>query len=311
MTHAAAQIGPDPGLFGCWRAQQSERRYADGKVTESNQDCVTLINSKTIQSSCYFTKGPYQTVSTYQQAGVGKLNVKSVGSTDGPVESSQARPLGYQIVDKNWLVTSVEPPANGATAPLAINGVLYRVKEKESNERCAPYGRTDPWQRGVSSLQLSAPPRFVPLELDPVADPSLQQGIGNELVIGFFRRSDQPPGHGPLTTTMADTVKVTEQLNFGAKPVAAADFELIKQRARAQLTPQEIWCDTPERLCVELRVANPDDPDKEQLIAIAFVFQRGRIAVITARGADTSTPSQLFTHHAAEVFSSQLIAENP
>ena len=308
---AIAQIGPDPALFGCWRAQQSEHRYADGRVTELNQDCVTLINSKTIQSSCYFSKGPYQTVSTYVAAGPGKLNVKSVASTDGPVSSAEVRPLEYSIIDGRWLITTVRPALAGDTTPASISGVLIRLKDKDPNDRCAPSGRTDPWQRGVSSFKLSAPARFAVMELDPAADPTLQQGIGNELVIGFFRRSDQPSAGTPLTTTMADTVKVTEQLNFGAKPVTTSDFDTIKQRARAQLTPEEIWCDTPQRLCVELRVANPDDASKQQLIAIAFVLLRGRMVVITARGADLAMPSQLFTHHAADAFSNQLIADNP
>jgi hypothetical protein len=311
VSAALAQVSPDPALFGCWRAQQSEHRYADGRVTELNQDCVTLINSKTIQSSCYFSKGPFQTVSSYLPDGPGRLSVKSISSSDGPVAFAEPRPLEYSLVDNKWLLTTVRPPANGNASPMTISGVLMRIKDHDPNDRCAPYGRTDPWQRGVSSLKLSAPARFSRLELDPVADPSLQQGIGNELVIGFFRRSDQTLSEPPLTTTMADTVKVTEQLNFGAKPVSVSDFEAIKQRARAQLTPEEVWCDTPSRLCVELRVANPDDASKQQLIAIGFVYLRGRIALITARGADTSVSSQLFTHHAADVFSNQLIADNP
>ena len=190
----------DLNLLGCWRSQNADQYYSDGKVRHLNSDCVSEISSKQIRTECQYASGRVNILSTYEITAPGRfVSTRSEGS---PGAKAQSR-VEYSV-DSEWLTLTGFPQKRGDAqlqAPDKVVSLAVRVNAPSGKDVCHPRGpsKIRVGETPVSSLLLTVPEAYVPVLKDPSSpstDPRLQQAINANFLIGQFVPAGSEKGMG-------------------------------------------------------------------------------------------------------------------
>jgi hypothetical protein len=309
----------DPGLLGCWRAQNMDQYGSDKKIRHLNSNCVFEIDSKRIRSECQLPSGRVNSVSTYRIAVPGRYVATIVeGNFPAAKEPPQPREIEYAI-DGEWMTTTFTPP-KGATgqppAPDKVVGLAVRVDTSSGRDVCHPRepSKIRVGAGPVSSLLLTVPERFAPLLRDPMSDPELAKVIDSNFLIGQFvpTGSEMTPAGTPIPGR--SFVLVVEDHKIGSRPMKATDFTQFKAAVKQEMGLTKVSCEDERKLCfdtpgsVETRV---NSQRVATYLTTAFVNVKGRVVIIHATAAGGAAEASNAARRSAEAFAGQILRDNP
>jgi hypothetical protein len=253
----------DLNLLCCWRSQNADQYYSNGKVIHLNSDCVSEVSLQHIRTECQNASGRMQNLKTYQITAPGRYAATLSNGSAAAEEPSQPREVEY-VVDSEWLmVTSfpqkrvnAQPPAPEKIVTLAV-----RVDTLSGKDTCQPRGPSTIriGAGSVSSLLLTVPKTYVPVLKDPFgpfADPHLRQAINSNFLIGQF----VPAGSEKVSAEGAPMprrgyVLVVEDGKIGSRPIKPADFRQFKASRKQEIGQDKVSCEDEKRLCFSTAVS--------------------------------------------------------
>src|SRR5262249_29376464 len=106
----------DLNLLGCWRSQNADQYYSDGKVIHLNSDCVSEFSLKQISTECKNASGRVNNFYTYEITARGRYVATLSEGSEAAKEPPQPRPVEY-VADGEWLVVTTFPPKRANAQP--------------------------------------------------------------------------------------------------------------------------------------------------------------------------------------------------
>jgi hypothetical protein len=310
----------DPNLLGCWRSQNSDQYYSDGRIIHLNGNCVSEFSAKQIRSECHNANGRVQNLLTYEIAAPGRYLIKRANAGAAPNLPPQPRPVEY-VVDGEW-VTLTTFPEKRANAPLPVPdkivSLAVRVKPQSGKETCQPRGPSPNriGGRAVSSLLLTAPNAYVPVVKDPFGssgDSHLAMTINTDFLIGQFVPAE-------LEKALADGqpmqsgvyVLVVEDTKIGSRPIKPTDFREFKAARKKEIGQDKVSCDDENKLCFNTPVSAGNQPARiSRHLTTEFVSLKGRIAIIYGVAFGSAPEDAKAAKGAADLFAEQIVRDNP
>jgi hypothetical protein len=303
---ASAMAAPDdPTLLGCWRSQHVQVTLADQSRRDQNGDCVTEYDGSKARSRCHSNTGNTEVLSSYEVIEPGRLRVTMLDGVPEKAKGTTSE-LRYSLQD-GWLLierplAGPAPAGSPGKQPVSMKSVSVRVRGTGTESAdCRPrganplrIGRTPP-----SSLVLTVPAGWEPYLVDPAADKHLGPAVSSSFFIGAFvpkgARTEPRPSH---------MVLVVDDVRPGPVPVRAAEFAAVKQRFAAELQPDKLLCDQPDRACGSLSM-----PNKTQVYT-ELLKVNGRVAMVTGAVAESEAVSLETLRKSVQSFVEQLRADN-
>src|SRR5262245_19238478 len=71
----------DPNLVGCWRSQNMDQYYSDGRIIHLNSDCVSEISLREIRSECQSSNGSVNNSYAYEVTAPGRYVITVPGGS--------------------------------------------------------------------------------------------------------------------------------------------------------------------------------------------------------------------------------------
>jgi hypothetical protein len=306
----------DPNLVGCWRSQNSDQYYSDGRIIHLNGDCVSEISAKQIWTECQNANGRVQNLSTYEITAPGRYVATLVNTSAAVKEPPQPRTIEY-VIDGEWLTLTFFPEKRAnAPAPDKVVSLAVRVTPQSDKKTCQPRGPS-PNRVGagpVSSLLLTVPKTYVPVLEDPTgpsADPHLRSAINTNFLIGQFVLAGSEKGSAEGTPGRG-YVLVVEDGKIGSRPIKAADFRQFKASRKQEIGQDKVSCDDEERLCFSTPISAGGQPSQiSRHLTTEFVNVRGRIAIIYGLAFGGTPEDATAAKRSADVFAEQIVRDNP
>jgi hypothetical protein len=307
----------DLKLIGCWRLQNVDQYYPDGKARHLNSDCVSEFSSKQFRTECQNASGRMNNLYTYEITAPGRY----IAALSAAKESPQPRTVEY-AVDGEWLTltsfpqkrTDAQPPAPDRIVSLAV-----KVDSPSGEDACHPRGlsKIRVGAGPVSSLLLTVPETYVPVLQDlsaPSADPHLRQAVNSNFLIGQF-----VPAGSETAWTMGTPVPggsyvlVVEDYKVGSRPMRPADFHLYKTSVKQEIGQANVSCEDEKRLCFSTvfgRIRG-DAPQISRYMTTEFVNVKGRVAIVYGLAFGDTPEHSTVAKRSADAFAEQILRDNP
>ncbi len=196
-------------------------------------------------------------------------------------------------------------------------------------ERVTPQAEPSTLQRsasrvpdgGRSALRSGAPDDFAPIQRDLARHPRLAALVGDNALLGVYLPDEQAgraADTGPTRTMLA-----VEDLQFGGRPVHAAEFERHKIVLRAAFDVDTLarrsqrllatGCDDATHLCFDTERLDPARPDGRPAgyLRTLFLLVGGRIVIVYALGDGPAVDNLEFARHAAGALADEIVRLNP
>jgi len=241
----------DLNLLSCWRSQNMDQYYSDGKVIHLNSDCISEVSLKQIRTECQNASGSVSNLYTYEITAPGRYVTTLSEGSAAAKEPPQPRP-GEYVVDGEWLMLTTFPPKRANAQPPLPDKVVnlaVRVNAPSGKDMCHPRGPSKIRVGGgaVSSLLLTVPKTYAPVlkdPFDPLADPHLRQAINSNFLIGQFvpAGSEKAWAEG-IRMQGGGYVLVVEDYRIGSRPIRPADFRQYKASVKHDMGQDKVSCD--------------------------------------------------------------------
>jgi hypothetical protein len=308
----------DLNLMGCWRSQNSDQYYSDGRIIHLNGDCVSEVSAKQIRSECQNATGRVQNFSTYEITAPGRYVATFSSDSAAASQPPQQRVIDY-VIDGEWLTLTVLPEKRANAQPSTpdkIVSLAVRVNTQSGKVVCQPRGPS-PNRAGagpVSSLLLTVPKTYTPVLQDPSgasADPHLRSAINTNFLIGQFvpagsekGSAEEIPGRG--------YVLVVEDGKIGSRPVKAADFREFKVSRKQEIGQDKVSCEDEKRLCFSTPISVAGQPSQtSRHLTTEFVNLKGRVAIIYGLAFGGTPEDAKAARRSADMFAEQIMHDNP
>jgi hypothetical protein len=308
----------DLNLVGCWRSQNVDQYFPEGKIIHLNSDCVSEFSAKQIRSECQNASGRVQNLSTYETKAPGRYVATLSSGSAGANEPPQPRVIEYAI-DGEWLTLTFSPQQRANAQPPAPDKVVslaVRVNAQSSKDMCQPRGPS-PIRVGagaVSSLLLTVPKIYVPVLKDPFgasADPHLAQAINTNFLIGQFVPAGSEKGSAEGTPGRG-YVLVAEDGKIGSRPIKPADFRQFKASRKQEIGQDKVSCEDEKRLCFSTPISVGSQPSQiSRYLTTEFVNVKGRVAIIYGLAFGGTPEDAKAARRSADIFSEQIVRDNP
>jgi len=311
-------------LTGCWRYQQVELHLQGGQTLHDNYDCVETYNLGHMTSECRYHNGIYRK-SDFSYAATGD---KTILITPVAVPNSKEPPhppteVTYEV-SHDWLIKSVTPSSTSgdpAKIPRQIVTVLDRAENKISNERdsessdCHPRGPSqwDNFSFPKSSLKLSAPDQFIPLNAGFEKDQGLANAISGNFLVGVYVMRGSAISTGPDVSKIDRLVIVTEDSKQGTIRVGANEFQAFKKRLKNEIGTKNVSCEDSKRICFHSKVQpSSSDSSQSKYVVSEFLNINGRVAIVASAVNDSDAyKAKLLANQTADMFAKQMEIDNP
>jgi hypothetical protein len=311
----------DLNLLGCWRSQNADQYYSDGKVIHLNSDCVSEFSLKQFRTECQNASGPVSNFYTYEITAPGRYVATLSEGSEATKEPLQSRVAEY-VVDGDWLMVTSFPqkPAN-ARLPLPdkVVGLAVRVNAPSGKDMCHPRGPSKIRVGGgaVSSLLLTVPKTYVPVLKDPFGpfgDPHLQQAINSNFLIGQFvpAGSEKAWAEG-IPMPGGGYVLVVEDYRIGSRPMRPADFRQYKASLKQEIGQDKVSCEDEKRLCFSPAFGRISSQPSQisRYLTTEFVNVKGRVAIIYGLAFGDTPEYSKAARRSADIFAEQIVRDNP
>jgi hypothetical protein len=282
-------------LLGCWRSQQAQFVFANGKQRDQGGDCVLRIDATHFRTLCQQAGETRESASTYAVVAPGVLRLTPIGTAN-----AQPAELGYKI-DGEWLITSRNfdaPTAGVAERPERMTSLAVR----EASPACAPRGesKTRIGRTPLSSLALQTPSGWTPWLVDPAGDGAFAAAVNTSFLIGAF----VPAGTANPLPSATQWVLVLDDTRYGPSPVRGEEFAAVKLRFANEVGAARLKCDLPDRTCALYR--SPEG----KLVYTELSYVRGRVVMVSSTTASAGAAQEDALRRAVRTFIDQIQKDN-
>jgi hypothetical protein len=314
----------DLNLLGCWRSQNADQYYSDGKIIHLNSDCVSEVSLREIRTECQTSSDRANYLYTYEITAPGRYVVTLSEGSAAAKEPPQPRAVEY-VVDGEWMIVTAFPPKRANAQPPLPDKVVslaVRVNAPSGKDMCHPRGpsKIRVGAGAVSSLLLTVPESFVPVLKDPFgpfADPNLQKALNSNFLIGQFvpAGSEKAWAEG-MPMPGRRYVLVVEDYRIGSRPMRPADFRQFKASIKQEIGQDKVSCEDEKRLCfstaypAEGRISGQPSPVSGYMTT-EFVNVKGRVAIIYGLASGGTPEDSKAARRSADMFAAQLLHDNP
>lgn len=303
-----------PDLQGCWRLQHLQQRMTDGRVADTNMDCVREYDGSVMRSACLMPDGKLREARyAYRLDGPGRYLATQLNPDPAFPAAAQERAYTY-VLDERWLTMEAIPivPVAGQRAVAEkIVSLTMRVPPGPGGKlACHPRGPSG-WTGGRpgSSLVLEPPAGYRPVS-KPVGNRHLASALGRNLLVGQFVLLDPKDVDGPAEGSRGVHVMVFDDVGVGPHPMKPAGFPAYKAARKAEhgTAPS---CDRDGVLCfgeAPKAAASANLPDAT--VFVAYVNVAGRVAVVSAVAFGPARAADGRAREALDLFVARLQAAN-
>lgn len=308
----------DPNILGCWRSQNADQYYSDGKVIHLNGDCVSEISLKQIRTECQSASGRVNNSYTYEVTAPGRYVATPSEASSAAKEPPPSRAVEY-VVDGDWLTLTSFPQKRANAQPPSPDKVVsltVRVNAPSGEDVCHPRGPSKIRVAAgpVSSLLLTVPETYVPVLKDPsgpTADPQLQKAINANFLIGQFVSSGSEKAWAEGTPTPGGGyVLVVEDFRIGSRPMRPADFRQYKVSMKQEIGVDKVSCEDEKRLCFNTAISS-QPPQISRYLTTEFVNVKGRVSIIYGLAFGGTPEDSKAARHSADIFTERIVRDNP
>jgi hypothetical protein len=310
----------DLNLLGCWRSQNADQYYSDGKVIHLNSDCVSEISFKKIRTECQNASGRVNNLSTYEITAPGRYVATLSEGSSAAKEPPQPRVVEY-VVDGEWLTLTSFPQKRANAQPPApdkVVGLAVRVNAPFGKDVCHPRGPSKIRVAAgpVSSLLLTVPETYVPVLTDPsgpFADPNLQKAINSNFLIGQFvlAGSEKAWAEG-MPMPGGGYVLVVEDYRIGSRPMRPAGFRQYKASMKQEVGQDKVSCEDEKRLCFSPAFGRISSQPSQisRYLTTEFVNVKGRVAIIYGLAFGSTPEDSKAAKRSADIFAERIARDN-
>src|SRR5262249_26331820 len=309
-------------LLGCWRSQNMNQYYSDGRIIRLNRDCVSEISLKEIRSECQSSNGSVNNSYAYEITAPGRYVITVSGGNSAAKQPPQQRPAEYVVDGEGLMVTTFPPKQANAHPPIPDRIVGLAVRVNAASGTCHPRGPSTirVGGRSVSSLLLTVPKTYVPVIKDPFgpfANPHLQQAINFNFLIGqFVRAGSEKAWADGMLMPGGGYVLVVEDYKIGSRPMKPADFRQFKASIKQEIGQDKVSCEDDKRICFSTALSGEGwvSGQPSQILGhmtTEFVNLKGRVAIIYALASGGTAEGAKAARRSADIFAEQIVRDNP
>ena len=314
LLAAAPEISHAMELEGCWRAQQTEVDFTDGRVRQSSENCVMAFHDGHMKTMCSFKAGNDTHEYDYTAQGSGSIQFqRSASSADkGP---TQRATMAYNISD-GWLTTIVMP-AGAVDNPDKIPSKMVRLFRRvgaADDHGCHPRDITrQDWGKlpiTQSTYAFEPPKSFVPYLDFGDHGWNLAQSGSNTFFVGAYATmpaQDFQSGKGGYIVLML------EDARSGPKALTKNEFKALMQNIKATVGKKAVVLEDDKRVYFDLQqVVSPNTkmPNAYGIAAYHNIHGRMLITYVIARDVPLEAAKKE-TLAVANNFSAGLDTANP
>jgi hypothetical protein len=308
----------DLNILGCWRSQNADQYYPDGKVIHLNSDCISEVSLEQIRTECQNASGRVNNSYTYEVTAPGRYVATLSEGSSAAKERPSSREVEY-VVDGEWLTLTSFPQKRANAQPPAPDKVVslaVRVNAPSGKDACHPRGlsKIRLGAGPVSSLLLTVPETYVPVLKDPsgpTADPHLQKAINANFLIGQFVSSGSEKAWAEgMPTPGGGYVLVVEDFRIGSRPMRPADFRQYKVSIKQEIGQDKVSCEDEKRLCFNTAISSQPSQISRYLTT-EFVNVKGRLAIIYGLAFGGTPEDSKAAMRSADIFTERIVRDNP
>ena len=135
---AGQALAQAESLAGCWRMQQRQERFVDGRTRDTNTDCVFDFEEARVWSRCHTPTAETERLYTYDLTRPGRIHITPLDAANGQPRGTPGD-IPYRLDGPQMVTTQTNLNPVTATGQLPETITTRWIRES-SDAPCKPRG---------------------------------------------------------------------------------------------------------------------------------------------------------------------------